>query len=96
MQGSTSDIISNSSSSSSKNDHNDKDVEEEVHSYLEEFYNNNYFSYQVKTFKDSIHKKVWKIVFDETYDFLYVFIAEFKQITPGIISKDPDLDIAMS
>ena len=87
--------ISEKSSNCSSESCDDQNAEENIHHQLEKFYDDNYFYYEVNKIEDHVHQNVWSIDFDQTFDFLYLFLASFKIIDYDAIDNQEEIDHAM-
>jgi len=43
---------------------------------MEDYYNANYQNHKVATIDDFINEKVWNVIYDESNDLVYVFVAK--------------------
>ena len=69
----------------------DEDPEAHVHKYLQSWYENKYFSSEFCKINDAIKSKIWNLCFEETYDIIFIFQANIKDIQGERIPLDNSL-----
>jgi len=58
---------------------------------MEGYYDKNYKNYSVSTNDNIMDEKVWNLFYDDTNDYVYVFLAKVHQIKgKRKIKKEPD------
>ena len=71
------------SSNESDGSEHEEDMEYEIHNRLEQFYDNNYFKYEVTKIEDYVHSQIWNVHIDEIKDLVYLVQAEYEITNEG-------------
>lgn len=53
-----------------------EDLAAEMYKHIECFYDQNYFNYDVCSFKEYNYEKIWSVLYDDNHDYVYLTLAK--------------------